>query len=383
MRRPDARRVVGVLAAVVAIGLLAVAIAGVVLDDPPDAAPASSTTSSGTSSTLPVAPATTGDLTTAPLGPKPTPAPSTEAARAPGPLLDPAQRAWSIYVSDGTVVRRVDLATGQVSELDLAALVHADYSLVGIVAGRLVFSVGNAGGVRSIASDFSGALQTHPIWPAGVYGSVTVAGSRLWAVHFVGDGTPTNVAKFVDLDGHVAAEMTIAQGDYPVGFLGDRALIVRGGRTYTLDGTGTFRVYANGEAIAARNDFVLWVGCDDTARCVYHVGGASDPDLRVTPIPAGRALRTAAQDEGLSPDGQAVVVLTGQAGSRSLVKLATGSETALPSDIDRFAWTPDGEWLVMYGGEQLFALDVRDGRLTSFDLGISNLRSVTFDLVVG
>jgi hypothetical protein len=94
-------------------------------------------------------------------------------------------------------------------------------------------------------------------------------------------------------------------------------------------------------------------------------------------------MRIARQQQGLAPDGQTAITLTGQEGDLAIVKLATGTETALPPDLDATAWTPDGSWLVMYGAGELFALNVRDGRIRSFDLGITNLRSATIGMVVG
>jgi hypothetical protein len=168
-----------------------------------------------------------------------------------------------------------------------------------------------------------------------------------------------------------------------VGFIGERALIVRGGRTYRLDASGTFEVYADGEAVAARNGFVLWVGCDDAARCVHHVGDATTPDLGITWIPASRLLRIDGQERGFAPDGRSVIILTNQNGDRSLVKLTTGSEVELPADADELEWTPDGAWLVRYDGGVLYALDVRDGRIRSFDLGVVDRPGATIQVIIG
>ncbi len=374
MRAPNPRRALTIAAAALAVGLLAVAIGGVVLDDSGGAASSTSTSSSSTTIMTTSTNGGSGAFGTA-LSPA---APPTTRPNA--PVLDPAQNPWSVYVSDGTVVRRLDLATGRVSERDLAPLV-GDFHLVGQTAGRLVFDT-VTGGVQSIGADLSGDVQSHPLWGAGVSGTATIVADLVWSVTYRTE-LGASIARLTDLDGRVRAAMTIPQADHPVGFIGDRALIVRRGRTYTLGASGSFEVYANGEAIAARNGFVLWVGCDDTARCTYHVGDATTPDLGITSISDKRLLRIDSQERGLAPDGQAVIAVTGQGYGRSLVKLGTGSETALPPDADQIVWTPDGSWLIMNGFGNLYALNVRDGRLVGFDLGVSNLRSATLEVVVG
>jgi hypothetical protein len=236
--------------------------------------------------------------------------------------------------------------------------------------------------VQSIAADLSGDVQSHPIWPGGTRGSVVIAGDQLWAIRY-DDRSGASIATLVDLDGTVHTSIAILYADYPIGFVGERALIVRRGRTYLLGASGTFDVYANGEALAVRNGFVLWVGCDDSARCTYHVGDATSPDLGFTSIPDARLLRIAGQERGLAPDARAVISITGQGEGRSLVKLSSGSETALPLDADQIVWTPDGSWLIMNGFGNLYGLNVRDGRLVEFDLGVTNLATATIEVVVG
>jgi hypothetical protein len=139
----------------------------------------------------------------------------------------------------------------------------------------------------------------------------------------------------------------------------------QGGRIW-LFGPGDRKVaYASGSIGAVTSRFVLWLGCDEDARCRYRLGDATRADTGRTALESSYAVvsRDAGGGSTLAPDGASVLSWQVRGTTRpTVVDLETGELLDLPDpNMTAFGWSPDGRWLVTASGGVLGCLDVRTG----------------------
>lgn len=364
-RPPARRRTLAVVAALVALAVVAFGVAELLDDEDGDASadPAptsttepgdapSSTSEVTTSSTTP----TTSTTSTSAV-PTTTSAPYVNQQR--GLVLDESQRGRSLYLVAGSTIFRAELDTGRVTSRG---------GLGGLTGGQVVVHDGRVflpgANLSSIATDLAGDV-TFLLAPPGytVLHPVSFADGSTWFVRYDAEGTRL---RRLDADGRTLDEQLVDRGLYLAGVLGDRVVVSQGGRLW-LFGPGDRRVpYARG-ILAARSDrFLLWLGCDDAARCTYRLGDAATADTGRTSLESSYVM--AGGDAGglgstLAPDGATILAWRSiNNGRPQLVDLATGSLLDLPdSSFMTFGWSPDGRWLVMVNGAIVNAIDVRTG----------------------
>jgi hypothetical protein len=244
----------------------------------------------------------------------------------------------------------------------------------GVVDGRLVLSGANGLPLSWMAADLSGELTNIDLGQFGLNGSSWVGADGIWIMRYSNLPGAMNVARRIDLAGNVRVEVALPANLYPAGFLGDRVVVAQFGRVWTVGADGRATPYATGDVVAVQGGRVLWVACDDTLRCTFHLGDATSADTGRTSLetsylqawPAGG--EGATQPGALAPDGMTIVapVLTnGQGDGRpKIVDLPTGSTLDLSGPgYSALAWTPNGDWLIepTLGGE-FVATNVRTGR---------------------
>jgi hypothetical protein len=202
-----------------------------------------------------------------------------------GPLLgEPAEGALLVYT--GATWKRVDLATSQVSDIDLPAANQFDS--VAVAGGIAMPS--RTGEVWYYPVLGTGAAPEHVVLGPG--DRVVRAGSdRVWLL----DSPPENQAtpdahvdvRLVELDGELLRSFEIP-GRFVSEATKDAVLLSRGGRVYAADETG-IRPIATGWLLGTIGDAALVTACDDRGACALESqptdGGAArvivepiDPD---------------------------------------------------------------------------------------------------------
>jgi hypothetical protein len=182
------------------------------------------------------------------------------------------------------------------------------------------------------------------------------------------------VVRRIDLTGKVRAEVRLPEDVYPVGFLGDRVVIGRYGRIWTVGTDGRAVPYANGALLTVQGGMVLWTSCDDDVRCTFHLGNATNPDVGRTSLETtylASAGEGGLQNDALAPDGNTVVAFVLNDGMidgpPKIVDLATGATLELSGNgSSNVGWTRNGDWLIepiAAGG--FVGTNVRTGRKVS------------------
>jgi hypothetical protein len=389
-RPPDRKRTLATLAALAVVGLLAFGLVKTFGDDSTEEATSPTSTVTPTTTieaTTTVPPTTAATATTAPT----TTAPRATTTAAPpvtttipyvnqrrGSVLDAAQNAQSIYFVSGSDLVRIELGTGLVTTKRLAAPV-VGYGLIGVSDGRVFLNGVNGRTVSWIAGDLSGevtSIDTGNFF--GLNGPTSVTRDGVWVVRTAEEVAGSPVVRLLDLKGQVRAEVRLPAGTYPAGYLGERVVVSQFGRIWTVGVDGVPVPYAVGQLVAANSGLVLWVSCDDGARCTFRLGDASQPDLGRTSLETSYLAAWGTGEGGmawnaLSPDAATVVgtVFVDRSNVRQrIVDLATGATIDLDgTGYTNFAWTPDGGWLIeTTPSGSLVATNVRTGRKVTLSI---------------
>ncbi len=401
-RPPDRKRTLSIVSALAVVGLVAFGLAKVFGGDSADEATSPTSTVPATT-TIPVAttapastvaPATTAPpSTTAYIPATTTTIPYVNQRR--GVVLDDAQSGRSMYFVNGADLYRVELGTGRVTSRRPGSNGNG-IGLYGVIGGRVLISGVNGQSVGSLAGDLSGEVTNIDLGAFSLSGPSWTAADGFWVLRYSNaPGVPT-VVRRVSLAGKVLAELTLPADVYPVGFLGDRAVIAQYGRIWTIGADGLAMPYATGSVILAQGGVVLWVSCDDTLRCTFHLGNATTADTGRTSLETSYLAAWPNGSEGgmqstaLAPDAATVIgmVLTNGPGDgrQKIVDLATGSTLDLSGQgYSALGWTPNGDWVIepTLSGE-FVATNVRTGRRVSiaYPAALATRNSVN-SLVVG
>lgn len=360
-RPPDRKRTLTALGAVAVVALVAFGLVKT-FDDAADEAtsPTSTMLASTTIPTSTSAPPTTAPVTTmlpTTAAPRVTSAPTTSSIpyvnQRPGAVLDVAQAGRSIYVANVQDLWRIELDTGRVTSRQISSTFNG-FDLLGVVDGRVVLYAPQLEQRLSwVRTDLAGDITPIDMGGLSLVNHTPVAADGIWLIRWSGSTAPT-VVRRIDLSGEVRAEIVLPGGIYPTGMLGDRAVITQFGRIWTVGTDGKPVPYATGTVVAVQASSVLWVGCDDTARCTFRLGNATDSDTKRTSLETsylgawkGDAMFAA---NILAPDGATIVgevLAPGSPPRPKIVDLATGSALELSGrGAGRIAWTPGGEWLL-------------------------------------
>jgi hypothetical protein len=395
------RRLLGVVGGVGVLGLLVVALASGGGEGGEEAAatttevPATTTTDQSPSSysTLPLGATYPPATTAAPTVPASTIATTTSIPfvnQRRGPVLGAATGGWSLYVRNGDGIRRVDLDTGTVQIVSMPQAAGGAYRMV--QAGDK-FVVSGGLGTYLVGPDFSGATVQLSENSAQQLVGVTESGDRFWFISYPQTGGRATGLRLVDTRGRTVAALNLSSdnGAYPAGVVGDRLVLQGPGRIFTMDASGRILPYANGQIVAANGRFVLWIGCDDRARCTYKLGDATTPDTDRTSLETGYLAAGAGGEftsDPLAPDGATVIAgVTRQDQQRfemHIVDLATGSVLEADRPITSSAvWSPDGAWVFRGSVAGIDAVSVRTGRVVQIDVPGLVITNGTGVLAVG
>ena len=286
-----------------------------------------------------------------------------------GVVLDASQSGKSIYIIRRSTIARVELATGRVTIRDLSPF---SAGAVAVMGGRVVLYGGAS--FASLGLDLGGDLVGvdtggwQPIYPNGAPDAVWVTPS---------DGTEgpggRMVVRRIDLAGKVRVEIALPVGTYPQGFLGDRVVITEYGRIWTVGADAKPVPYAVGTFVTSAGGYLVWVGCNDAARCTYHLGTATEPDTMRTSLESTYLRADGAQQymSLLAPDGATIVsavVASPFSTTPRIVDLATGSTIDFQNLMGGAPiWTSDGSWLLVVTATGLQATNVRSGKVADID----------------
>ena len=371
---PDRGRTTAIGGSVAAFALVAFGLSKM-LDGGPSSTAATPTTSVAPTTTAlatSLEPTTTSPPTTT-LAPTTTSPPATTTTipyvnQKRGLVLDAAQSAKSIYVMRASMITRVELATGRVTTRDLSPF-SAGAAVV--ASGRVVLYGGTS--LVSLGLDLGGDLVGvdtggwQPIYPIGGPDGVWVTPDRE-----TGGPDARTVVRRIDLTGKVRAEIALPVGTFPQGFLGDRVIIAEYGRIFTVGVDARPVPYAVGTFVDAAGGYLVWIGCDDTARCTYHVGTATEPDTKRTSLETKYLRAVGGRYVSLlAPDGATIVAAVNASPfstSPRIVDLATGSTIDFQNLMGGSpVWTSDGSWLVVVTATGLQATNVRSGKVVDID----------------
>jgi hypothetical protein len=370
---PHRRRgLAGLVAVVVVLVATVLLLSGGGNDGGDDAASAPTTTRPGTPNTRLNYPEPTEPGETTSTHPPTTARPSTTTSTTttttlvtflgdgPSPVLGVETGGMSVYAAGDGSLRRVELDTGRITELDVGADVGQSYALQ--VRGDHL-ELRNGSLRYEIALDLSGGVQNGR-FESGDGDQIEVEGSDLTWVFF---SDANNGGLLLRRGDDEIVRHTFAGGTVFSGIVGDRALLSGGGRIFTLDTAGRLRPYAVGQVVAAGGRWVLWIGCDDDLRCTYHVGDAERSDARRVVTPSEMTSTMYGYGYGyaspslVSPDGR-VALLAGRDGLW-LFELETGR--ALDTSAAQWgpwAWSPDSAWLFRYNVRgEVEAVSTSDG----------------------
>lgn len=368
-RLSDRRRTPTIVGVVVVVALAALVVTKLVArsDDAGSDAPAEPTTRDTAPDLSRFAPSTFTTL--APTAAPPT-IPYVNQRR--GEVLDAAQAGRSIYLSDGRTLVRIDLSTGLVTTRQLSSF-EGGPPLTG--AGERLVLLANGPGLTSLPADLSGEAVTLRGTDGftNVMGAQAVDAGGAWLARYPSDATGSIALRRFDGSGRVLGQVALPMAAVVAGFVGEVVVVSAHGRIWILHLDGRLTPYAVGTVAAVGGEFILWLGCDDAARCSYHLGTPANADIGRTSLQTSFLLpRFGGEGAGLagsralSPDGMTLVaqVATSQVDGRPrVVDLATGSTLDSPGTKDPSAWTPDGQRLVEVTiGLDLVATNVRTGR---------------------
>jgi hypothetical protein len=357
------------IALAVIAGVLAVVLGGG--DDP------TANTSAATTTTVPVAANT----------------PTTEVQRQPGavyfentagPVLKrPAQGA--VYLADGSRVKRIDLATGEITKTAAISLERSSEALQVVVVERGFFVVYESGEVVAFDNDFGKAPLN--IGPGGFIVD-TGAGSKVWiASGFNCDDCATIEWYEADLRGTTGASIELARSAFPVAAI-ERGLIWQTPSGIFLGRSrSSAKRYATGTLVGARGDTVVWFGCDDitAADCRYNIGDGGDSTKRQLDVVDAVSRPSASYLERLGTfplSGDSIALPRSSDARLPLLDIATGEISTLSTGSTFFRalsmqWTADGDWLLIHTSKTMVrAVNARTGGVAEITLPIESTGNV-------
>ncbi|MEO5838629.1 MAG: hypothetical protein ABIU08_07630 [Acidimicrobiales bacterium] len=305
----------------------------------------------------------------------------------PGPLFKrPAQGA--LYLADGSRVKRIDLATGEIAKSAAISLEKtAEATQVVVVEGG-IFVVYKSGEVVAFDHDFGKAPLNVG---AGGFVVDTGAANKVWiARDYTCDDCATVEWYEADLKGTTGASIELARTTFPV------AAIERGLIWQTPSGIfigrsrSTAKRYATGTLVGARGDTVVWFGCDDITGidCRYNVGDGRDASKRQLELVNTLSRPSASYLErlGAFPLSRDSIALPRSNDARlPLLNVETGQVSILSTGSTFFRalsmyWTADSEWLVIHASKTIVrAVNARTGGVAEITLPIES----TGDIAVG
>ena len=321
-------------------------------------------------------------------------APTTEVQRQPGavyfentagPVLKrPAQGA--LYLADGSRVKRIDLATGEITKSAAISLEGAaEPSQIVVVEGGF-FVVYKSGDVVAFDNDFS---KTPLKIGTGSFAVDTGAANRVW---IAGDCGDCNAIEWyeADLNGTTGASIELSGSSFPV------AAIERGLMWQTPSGIfigrsrSSAKRYATGTLVGARGDTVVWFGCEDITGidCRYNVGDGRDATKRQFDVvdEVSRPSASFIERFGTFPLSRDSIALPRSNDARlPLLNIENGATSTLSSGSTFFRalsmqWTADGEWLLIHTSKTIVrAVNARTGGVAEITLPIES----TGDVAVG
>jgi hypothetical protein len=287
------------------------------------------------------------------------------------PVLGTGTGGLSLYAIAQSTLYRVELDTGRVTSVALPRTGSSRWFQAEVAGDRLMM-IGD-GGIYVLALDLSGSPFPISTSRRSFVGA-DVQGGYWFQSQSLSDGAME--LQRVDGSGNPDREVRVEQaGLVPFGVVGDRVVLQAPGRIFTVDRDGRVEPYAEGSAVVAKGEWVLWAGCDDRARCTLHLGTSEISDTGRTSLELAY-LRSEFPGapvavNSLAPDGATIVAnVTGAAPGPKIVDLATGSVLDPASQIyGEPAWFPDGSWLVRtWNSSGVEAISVRTGRVVSIVL---------------
>ena len=297
-----------------------------------------------------------------------------------GPVLKrPAQGA--IYLADGSRVKRIDLATGEITKTAAIALAQTSEALQVVVVEGGFFVVYASGEVVAFDNDFDKA----PInIGAGGYIVDTGVGNKVWiANQYNCDECPTIEWYEADLGGTTGASIELSGSVFPVAAI-ERGLVWQtpSGIFVGRSRSGAKR-YASGTLVGARGDTVVWFGCDDItgADCRYNVGDGRDSTKRQLDVVNAVSRPSASYLErlGAFPLSRDSIALPRSNDARlPLLNVETGETSTLSTGSTFFRalsmqWTADGDWLLIHTSKTIVrAVNARTGGVAEITLPIES-----------
>jgi hypothetical protein len=305
----------------------------------------------------------------------------------PGPVFKrPAQGA--IYLADGSLVKRIDLATGEMTKSPAISLERLPEATQVVVVDGGIFVVYQSGDVIAFDNDFTKA----PI-NVGAGGLVVNSGTanKVWVARDYNCGECNTIVWYeTDLKGPTGASIELARTAFPV------AAIERGLMWQTPSGIfigrsrSSARRYATGTLVGARGDTVVWFGCDDITGidCRYNVGDGRDSVKHQFDVVNTVSRPSASYLERLgtfplSPDS--IALPRSNDARLPLINLETGETSILSIGSSFFRalsmhWTADGDWLLIHVSKTVVrAVNARTGGVAEITLPIES----TGDVAIG
>lgn len=258
-----------------------------------------------------------------------------------------------LYIADGSLVKRVDLETGEIVERSLPS--SGAVQLIVVESG--IFVVNRGGEVFALREEID---QAPALVGSGGY-AVPGGADRIWVSrdHFCTD-CATSVWFEVDLDGRAGPAVELARGTTPVAGV-DKGLLWQTPRGISLGRKDLSRSYINGgDLVSARGDTAVWFGCDDVAglECFYRVGDSANANRRKLDIvaTAGRPSASLIERIGAMPISldHSTIALPRITDNRiPIVDLPSGEVRMVGVGMSVFryntlAFTTNGDWLVLF-----------------------------------
>jgi hypothetical protein len=291
---------------------------------------------------------------------------------APGPILGASTEGLSLYAIAGSTIARVELDTGTVTVVRSAFRRGGGYTSSLFVSGDQLVATRDSD-VYVIPKDLSGEPQRLD----GVIGD-SLSTERLVSVTYDGpDNAPISAQEY-DVRGEVVNEWRLPAGVWPSGVVGDRLVLVAGGRIFLLGTDGSVEPFANGDLMSVSGSFVSVRRCDDAMRCRVTIDNPLTGES--VPAPALDLDFGYWYGRSLSPDGRTALV-SGPT-DLQLVEVATGDVIADLEELTQPAWTPDSEWLFSLGDRDMLLAISTSGRGTIELPMPQGFRAGTSDLIL-
>jgi hypothetical protein len=278
------------------------------------------------------------------------------------PVLGEPTDGLSLYVFDGGSLRRLELDNGRATTLGVRQ--DTGWNLLEVRGDRVVMSGGPYD--WSAARDLSDP-RTHD---DELQQGMRVRGSDLrWSQ----EGRDGKVYVMVTRGEDPQVRIEIPSGFTVNGFVGDRVVLVGGGRIFTMGLDGRVEHYASGTVVGLTAQWILHWSCDDQARCAFRLGTATDPDAIAVRMP--ERIDTAngywwGGPDIVAPDAR--VALLPRQGSMALVDIATGDVLVDVPGWGGWAWSPDSRWLFTFDDDDsVVAVSTDDGRQVDLELPVS------------